>query len=164
MVEPVAITLFRLVRNSEVEPVLCELLEYYEKDEARHIALGVQYLPTLIQNMSYPELFFLFIWQLKVMITEVDGLKELEKDFEVLGFEPDEVFKMAEKKQLEAMEMLGEELGVSPAIWQPMRRIISAKKDMSFGNESIVKIAYDISMEIFNKAKGLLVSTPSLED
>jgi hypothetical protein len=42
MIEPVAITIFRFVRKSNIDPILSELLEYYEKDEARHIALGVK--------------------------------------------------------------------------------------------------------------------------
>jgi len=29
-----------------VEPVLTELLPYYERDEARHVGLGVQMVPS----------------------------------------------------------------------------------------------------------------------
>ena len=40
LVEPVAITLFRELRVREIEPILVDLLPYYERDEARHIAPG----------------------------------------------------------------------------------------------------------------------------
>ena len=40
MVEPIALTLFQIVRENNLEPVLCELLPYYERDEARHVAQG----------------------------------------------------------------------------------------------------------------------------
>ena len=52
MIEPVAITIFRFIRKSNVDPILTDLLEYFEKDEARHIALGVKYLPKLIKQMG----------------------------------------------------------------------------------------------------------------
>jgi hypothetical protein len=132
MVEPVAITIFRLVRESEIEPVLCELLLLYERDEARHIALGVQYLPTLIEEMSYYQMLSLILWQIKIMLMEVDGLKELEDDFRSLGFEPDDVFNLAESKQMESLQLLGKELGMPETIWEPLRKIVRLKKDMSF--------------------------------
>ena len=58
MVEPVALTLFHIVKRLEIEPVLTHLLPYYERDEARHVALGVQYLPALLSKMSVPEALF----------------------------------------------------------------------------------------------------------
>ena len=44
MIEPIALTVFKFVIKSEVEPVLCEMLRLYEKDEARHVAFGIKYL------------------------------------------------------------------------------------------------------------------------
>ena len=55
MVEPMAITLFQLVREYQLEPVLCDLLELYERDEARHVALGVLHLPKLLEGMTRAE-------------------------------------------------------------------------------------------------------------
>ena len=52
MIEPVAITIFRFIKQSNVDPLLTELLPYFEKDEARHISLGVKYLPNLIKRMT----------------------------------------------------------------------------------------------------------------
>src|SRR4051812_29180598 len=49
MIETMALSIFQAVRESQVEPVLCELLKYYERDEARHVGLGVQYIPDLMR-------------------------------------------------------------------------------------------------------------------
>jgi len=81
MVEPVAITIFRFIRETEVEPVLCELLSLYEQDEARHIALGVQHLPEVIKEMSFVEKIGLAIFQMKILLLEVEGLRYLEPSF-----------------------------------------------------------------------------------
>tara|TARA_Y100000034_G_C6891223_1_gene410034 strand:- start:844 stop:1671 length:828 start_codon:yes stop_codon:yes gene_type:complete len=130
MVEPIAITIFKLVIQSEVEPVLCDLLKYYIKDESRHIALGVKYLPELISNMKYHEVLDLFVWQLRLMLIEVDGLKELQKDFENLGFNVNDVYSLAEKKQLEAASLMGEELGLRYSPWGLMKSIVKIKKEI----------------------------------
>ncbi|MCA9620817.1 MAG: ferritin-like domain-containing protein, partial [Myxococcales bacterium] len=43
MIETIALTIFQTVRELEVEPIITELMKYYEKDEARHVGLGMQY-------------------------------------------------------------------------------------------------------------------------
>ncbi|MBI4509508.1 MAG: hypothetical protein HY698_07710 [Deltaproteobacteria bacterium] len=52
MVETTALTIFQAVREKRIEPVLADLLRYYEKDEARHVGLGVQMLPSMMKRMS----------------------------------------------------------------------------------------------------------------
>ena len=66
-VEPIALTLFQMVRESEIEPVLCELLRYYEIDEARHVALGIHYLPTMYRQQTMGEMVDMWRWQLKMI-------------------------------------------------------------------------------------------------
>jgi hypothetical protein len=44
-VETMALTMFKTVRELAVEPVLTELLSYFERDEARHVGLGIQHVP-----------------------------------------------------------------------------------------------------------------------
>jgi hypothetical protein len=138
MVEPVAISIFRLVRKTNVEPLLCELLEYYEKDESRHIALGIQYLPTLIRKMRYHEVALLLIWQMRIFLLELDGLKELQNDFNQLGLSSDEVFSMAEDRQLQALRLMGDELGIGHYIWEPLRKLVRIKKEISMADASFV--------------------------
>ena len=40
------------------------------------------------------------------MLLEVDGLKDLKNDFEALGFSVDEVYYLAESKQMEAAKKI----------------------------------------------------------
>ena len=134
MVEPIAITIFKLVIQSNVDPVLCSLLRLYEKDEARHIALGVKFLPDLIKEMNYYEVLDLFLWQLRLMLIEVDGLKELRKEFENLGFSVDDVYNLAESKQLEAARLMGDELGLRYPPWGVMRNVVKFKKHLKLSD------------------------------
>jgi hypothetical protein len=55
LTESNALGIFRGLCEAEVEPVLVELLPYYERDEARHVGLGVMYLPRLLSRMTAPE-------------------------------------------------------------------------------------------------------------
>ena len=128
MIEPIAITIFGLVIKSGIDPVLCNLLKLYEIDEARHIALGIKYLPPTIKKMRYYEVAELLLWQLKLMLIELNGLKELEKDFEGLGFSSEMVYNLAEAKQMEAASLMGKELGIGSIPWDIMKGIVRAKK------------------------------------
>tara|TARA_Y100000310_G_scaffold331428_1_gene405002 strand:+ start:1654 stop:2532 length:879 start_codon:yes stop_codon:yes gene_type:complete len=134
MVEPIAITIFKLVIQSKIDPVLCSLLRLYEKDEARHIALGVKFLPELIKDMNHYEVLDLFVWQLRLMLIEVDGLKELKKDFENLGFSVDDVYNLAESKQLEAARLMGDELGLRHPPWNIMKNVVKFKKQIKLSD------------------------------
>ena len=116
--------------KANVDPILTDILKLYEKDEARHIALGVKHLPNLIRKMQYNEIASLFIWQLRLMMLEIDGLNELRHDFESLGFSVDEVYYLAEKKQIEAAKSMGDELGLNHALWSTMQALASFKKDL----------------------------------
>ena len=131
MVEPVAITLFQTVRQSGVEPVLCELLSFYERDEARHIALGVNYLPDLLNSMSYSDLLLLWSWQLRLLFLQVDELKELEDDLRLLGIDPLAVFEVAEAKQIKALEETLEHTGI-PYLIEPFKYAVRLKRDRIF--------------------------------
>jgi len=145
MVEPVAITIFRFVREAKVEPVLSDLLVFYERDEARHIALGVQYLPELIRKMTWNEKVGLLLFQIKLLSLEVEGLRHLEPSFRKLGINSDDVFKFAEKKQMDALALLAEELGISEKLWKPIIAMMNIQKDLAFSKELHLSIAYNIS-------------------
>ena len=132
MVEPIAITIFRFLRKSKVDPLLSELLEYYERDEARHIALGVKYLPTLIKRMNIFQLIGFVLWQIKMINAEIEGLKSIEKDLIALDLKPIEVFEFTEKKQLECLKELSDEMGLSDVLWRPIGRIIAFRKHLAF--------------------------------
>lgn len=132
MIEPVAITIFRFVRKSNIDPVLSELLEYYEKDEARHIALGVKYLPSLIKKMSFLKKVSFIMWQIRLILFEIKGLKCIEKDLEALGINPREVFEFAESKQISCLKEVSSQMGIGERIWKPVIKIIDISKRLAF--------------------------------
>jgi len=132
MIEPVALTIFKFVRKTEVEPVLCGLLEYFEIDEARHVALGVKYLPSLLQKMSTIQLTKFLFWQARLINAEIEGLKDLQQDLKNLGLDPLEVFEYAEKKQIECLKMVAHEMGIGVNLWDPILKLIQFKKEITF--------------------------------
>ena len=128
MVEPVALTIFQEVRRVSPEPVLSDLLEYFEKDEARHVALGVHHLPSVVKDMGPVQIISLISWQLRIFMLELQGLRELRLDFEALGLSIEDVFELAEQKQISALQDFVEELGISRKVWEPIRHFIRYQK------------------------------------
>ncbi len=104
MVETMALSLFQTVRESGVEPVLCELLAYFERDEARHVGLGVQYLPELLRQMNRVEMLKLSAFQVRLLSYALWETKLIEADLAVLGIEPRTMIDRARKKQMSAMQ------------------------------------------------------------
>ena len=123
MVEPIALTLFQLVRENNLEPVLSELLTY-ERDEARHIALGVNYLPQLIKRMSPAELIDFYIWQIRMFFIELDGVREMEEDFRALDIEPRRAIRLGQTKQLHAGRLVMEQMNMKIPVEEIMTRAI----------------------------------------
>jgi hypothetical protein len=103
MIETIALTIFQTVRELEVEPVLGELMRYYERDEARHVGLGMQFLPSLMEGMSKRQLGALLTFQARIMVWALWELKMLEKDFRTLGLDPRVVVDRGRRKQLAAV-------------------------------------------------------------
>jgi hypothetical protein len=132
MIEPIALTIFRFIRRENIDPVLSNLLGYFEIDESRHVALGIKHLPGLLKEMSRVELVKFLFWQAKLINAEISGLKFLEKDLIVLGIDPLEAFEFAERKQLECLRLVAQEMGISKNIWKPIVKIIQFKKKMTF--------------------------------
>ena len=100
MIEPIALTLFQMARESNIEPVLCDLLRYYERDEARHVALGIHYLPDLIKKMNVVEAASYWAFQGRILTLQLRGLNDLEADFEALGFDAMSAFRLGQSRGL----------------------------------------------------------------
>jgi hypothetical protein len=131
--ETTALTLFHALREARVCPVLTELLVYYEKDEARHVGLGTQLLPTLIREMSVPERVEFSAFSFKVAALSLASLKQSERDFEALGILPRRVAVLGKSKftlvlnelwalSPESKSALGDKLGlvfdaIAEALW-----------------------------------------------
>jgi hypothetical protein len=103
IVESVAVTLFRAVAQAGVEPVLSELMPYFERDEARHVGLGVLYLPRLLSQLSPLEAARLKLVQLKI-VTLIGWGSHLKKPcFEVLGIDNNDSFRRGTRLNREVL-------------------------------------------------------------
>ncbi len=127
MIEPIALTIFQLVRKADVDPVLSHLMPFYERDEARHVALGVVHLPRLMAGMSRVELLRLFAWQVRMYMRQIDGVLELEDDVKALGFTMRETFHLGQRLQFQAANELMDAMGGSPHGRELMAHLIEAR-------------------------------------
>lgn len=124
LIETIALAIFQEIREAKIEPVLCELMKYYERDEARHVGLGVQYLPVLMKHMTRRELIQLGLFQTKLVGFALWENKVLEPDFKALGIDQRRILDRARAKQMvavrEAWEALGWDLDKNPGIATPL--------------------------------------------
>ena len=139
MVEPIALTLFQVVREAEIEPVLCDLLSYYERDEARHVALGVQHLPVLLSKMTLVEKLELLLWEMKLFSLEIDALVEMQPDIEALGFHPREVIRIGQIKQFHAARLLQEQTTSSLPVEELVARMVEFRMVLAFPSDDDAK-------------------------
>lgn len=132
MIEPMALALFQIVREQRVEPVLCDLLALYQRDEARHVALGVLHLPRLLHGLTYREAVDLWSWEFREFWKQFRMLRELEPHFLALGIDPRRVVEVGRAKQVKANQMLMEELGHELSVYPAFLRIFDAKAEWEF--------------------------------
>ena len=132
MVEPMALTLFHIVRRRKLEPVLAELLVYYEQDEARHVALGVLHLPDMLKGLSKREAADLYLWQIREYFAQFAMVRELEPAFRALDIHPREIVELGRQKQMLAMQMLAEEIGVDMPVVDVFRRLTDFRTELDF--------------------------------
>lgn len=83
-----AVVLFRRIGESQVCPILTELMPYFERDESRHVGLGVMYIPRLIRKMSAAEARRTARFQLECILLLMAGGFTFRDDFDLLGMEP----------------------------------------------------------------------------
>ena len=133
MIEALALTIFQAIRESQAEPVLCELLLYFEKDEARHVGLGLQYLPTQLATLSRWKERRMIAFQVQLLAAALLELKAMEPHMRVLGVDPRQVYLLGTTKQALVFEMLWKEQGqVDPAEESLASRLLSATGELLF--------------------------------
>ena len=107
LVESNALAIFRALGESRIEPVLADLLPYYEKDEARHVGLGVMYLPRLLSRLSRLETAGVVAFQLRAIGTLMSAGLTMHEHFRNLGINPRKMAEYTIKLQDEVtQEML----------------------------------------------------------
>src|SRR5262249_53392347 len=103
IVESVAVTLFKAVATANIEPVLSDLMPYFERDEARHVGLGVLYLPKLLARIGPLEAARLEVMQLKIVTLIGWGTHLKQPYFAALGIDNNEGFRRGMRLNEEVM-------------------------------------------------------------
>jgi hypothetical protein len=133
MIEALALTIFQAIRESQAEPVLCELLRYFEKDEARHVGLGVQYLPTQLRGLSRWQERRMIAFQVQLLAAALLELKALEPHMRLLGIDPRQVYLLGTAKQALVFEMLWKEQGTTDQEEESLAsRLLTATGELLF--------------------------------
>jgi len=113
-IETIALTIFQCVRELEKEPVLTELLPYYERDEARHVGLGVQMVPKLMAKMNVAEHVDLGLFQLRLLVSTLASLKSMESDLLSIGVDPRSILVIGFRKHDELQKVIRDEYPLWP--------------------------------------------------
>jgi hypothetical protein len=133
-VETIALTAFQRVRELEIEPVLTGLMSFYERDEARHIGLGVQLVPQMVKELSIAGAIDLGIFQLDLLVATLFSLKTIEGDLLALGVDPRSVLGIAFRKQADIDDKIRGEFSHWPKD-PPIRRAFEAVCEALFPSE-----------------------------
>jgi hypothetical protein len=133
-VETVAFVAFQRVREIQVEPVLSDLMAYYERDEARHIGLGVQLVPQMVSKLSIHEAMSLAVFQLDLLTSTLFSLKTIERDLIAIGVDPRSMLGMAFRKQADIDTKIRAEFSQWPED-PPLRRVFEGVCEALFPSE-----------------------------
>jgi hypothetical protein len=160
-VETIALVIFQRVRELEVEPVLTELMPYYERDEARHVGLGVQLVPQLMNALSVPQAIDVALFQLDLLMTTLVALKAIEPDLLLLGVDPRSMLGIAFRKQGEIDAQIKKEYPLWPDDG-PVRRVFEGACEVLFpteGKDAKVPLATRVkhALEVVARARPSVV-------
>jgi hypothetical protein len=124
MLETIALTIFAEVRESRVEPVLADLLRYYEKDEARHVGLGTQYLPSLLRRQTRLESAETMLFQVRLAFWTTASLKAMERDLHAIGIAAPRLIERGTAIQTKAFQEMYDQVGGTPASHAMVDRVM----------------------------------------
>ncbi|HUS31279.1 MAG TPA: ferritin-like domain-containing protein [Kofleriaceae bacterium] len=91
LVESTAVVMFRMIAESKLEPVLSDLLYYFERDEARHVGLGVLTLPEVLAGLTERDAMRLWWFQTRMNLEMTLGGITLRHAFDKLGIDQAEM-------------------------------------------------------------------------
>jgi hypothetical protein len=120
LAEGAAVAIFRFLADAKVEPVLTDLLPYIERDEARHVGLGVIHLPHRLDAMSSR--------QRRRLARKVGAIGDLMaatqlrylEHYRTLGADPRELIRRADKMMWELSQRLGKVPGTDEPYFRAM--------------------------------------------
>jgi hypothetical protein len=87
LVESTAVVMFRELAEAQLEPVLSELLYYFERDEARHVGLGVLVLPKVLAGLTERDARRLWWFQTRMNAEMIASGMTLHAAFTTLGID-----------------------------------------------------------------------------
>jgi hypothetical protein len=113
-------------------------VRYYEKDEARHVGLGVQHLPDLMRRATRLQNARAIWFQIKMSAWTIRGLQILEPHFNAIGVPTRRVIKLGRGKMFTASEMLWSGMGMErPMSRQRIEAAIDAVMEVLFPRPEI---------------------------
>lgn len=113
LVENVAVCMFKMIAKAGIEPVLSELLYYFERDEARHVGLGALTLPRILAELDDFEAARLWFFQLRIQLLMVGGGLTMRDAFATLGVDQAEMQRQGFRLQAEVYRRMQKEAGAS---------------------------------------------------
>jgi hypothetical protein len=114
LVENLALAIFKQVAASGIEPVLTDLLAYIERDESRHVALGVMYLPKLLAQASPSERARNWVFNMELFLLTIGGGQLLDPHFHALGIDHRQLGATAQRLHEQVLRQMGEDSGLRP--------------------------------------------------
>lgn len=85
LVESTAVVMFHSIADAKLEPVLTDMLYYFERDEARHVGLGVLTLPDVLAGLTEAEARRLWWFQTKMNFEMIFSGVAMAEAFETIG-------------------------------------------------------------------------------
>jgi hypothetical protein len=113
-IEAIALTIFQQVRELKIDPVLSELLVYFERDEARHVGLGTQLVPALVAKKTGLEQLGFLLFQIELDASMLFALKAMEPDLLALGVDSRDLLAIGFRKHLDLLASMREEFPLFP--------------------------------------------------
>ncbi|MBX3189147.1 MAG: ferritin-like domain-containing protein [Labilithrix sp.] len=126
LVENMALSIFKRVAASGVEPVLSELLVYIERDESRHVALGVLHLPAMVSKATALERARNLKFNLELFALTVLGGQYLDPYLRTLGVDHRELGHTSLRLHQQVLKEMSSEMGLAPG--EHVRGIYSLAK------------------------------------
>jgi len=111
LVENVAVCLFKMIAAAEIEPVLTDLLYYFERDEARHVGLGALLLPRILAELNDFQAAKLWWFQLRIQLMMVGSGMTMRDAFSALGIDQAEMQRQGFRLQTEVYRRMRDEYG-----------------------------------------------------
>jgi hypothetical protein len=118
LAEGTAQAIFQFLGESEIEPVLTEILPYIERDEARHVGLGILHLPDRLAKLTPRQARKLA--KKTASIGDLFGVTQFRyrEHYYALGADPQDLFRRADR----ILHNLSSKLGKVPGTDEPYFR------------------------------------------